>query len=75
MRKFNKTWLHAKVLARRADHVHGEKRKQLVERLMKELSKLDPFEGMDEFTIWLARFLARVKWGDAGGALKIQVLK
>ncbi len=38
-----------------------------MEKLIKELPKLDPFEGYDEFTIWLARLLARVRWFDADG--------
>jgi hypothetical protein len=36
-----------------------------VERLIKELSKLDPFEGFSEGATWLVRLLARVKWGDS----------
>jgi len=51
-----------KALARRADRVHGEKRKQLVERLIRELPKLDPFEGVGGDTIWLAKLVARMKW-------------
>ena len=54
-----------KALARRADHAQGEERGWLVEKLVKELPKLDPFEGYDEFTIWLAKLIARVKWSSA----------
>jgi hypothetical protein len=54
-----------KAHARRADRAKGEKRKQLVEKLIRELPKLDPFEGVDEFTVWLARLIARVKWFSA----------
>ncbi len=50
-----------KALARRADHAQGEERGWLVEKLVKELPKLDPFEGYDEFTVWLARLVARLK--------------
>ena len=53
-----------KSLARRADRARGEERKRLVEKLIRELPNLDPFEGCDEFTVWLAKFLARVKWVD-----------
>lgn len=52
-------------LARRADRAKGEKRKQLVERLIRGLPEMDPFEGISEETVWLARFLARVKWFNA----------
>lgn len=55
-----------KALARRADRARGEKRKRLVEKLIRELPKLDPFEGFSDDTIWFARLLARVNWGDAG---------
>lgn len=34
-----------KALARRADLAKGEERKRLVEELIKELPKLDSFEG------------------------------
>lgn len=51
-----------KALARRADHARSEERKRLVEELIRELPKLDPFEGHDEFTIWLAKIMARMKW-------------
>jgi hypothetical protein len=37
-----------------------------VGRLIRELPKLDPFEGRDEFMIWLAKLVARVKWIDFG---------
>ena len=57
-----------KALARRADRAKGKERKRLVERLVREPPKLDPFEGYDEFTIWLAKLVARVKWGEAVGA-------
>lgn len=56
-----------KALARRADRARGEERNWLVEGLIRELPKLDPFEGCDEFTIWLAKLIARMKWGDADG--------
>ncbi len=56
-----------KELARRADRAKGEERKRLVETLIQELPALDPFEGCDEFTIWLAKLVARVKWYDAQG--------
>jgi len=51
-----------KALARRANQAKGEKRKLLVEKLIRELPKLDPLEGCDDFTIWLAKFVARAKW-------------
>ena len=54
-----------KALARRADRARGEERRRLVENLIKELPKLDLFEGYDEFTIWLAKLLVRMKWFDA----------
>lgn len=41
-----------KALARRADRAKGEKRKRLVEELIREIPKLDPFEGCDEFMVW-----------------------
>ncbi len=53
-----------KGLARRADRARGEERKRLVEKLIQELPKLDPFEGMDEFTVWLVKLVARVRWVD-----------
>lgn len=56
-----------KTLARRADRARGEERKRLVERLIRELPRLDPFEGISEETIWFARFLVRMKWFDFGG--------
>jgi hypothetical protein len=34
----------------------------LVERRIRELPKLDPFGGVDEFTIWLAKLVAMMKW-------------
>lgn len=52
-------------LVKRADLAKGEERRRLMERLIKELPKLDPFEGVDEFTIWLAKLIARVKWINA----------
>ncbi|MBA7501610.1 hypothetical protein ES706_00183 [subsurface metagenome] len=54
-----------KALARRADRARDEKQRRLVENLIKEFPKLDLFEGYDEFTIWLAKLLVRVKWFDA----------
>jgi hypothetical protein len=33
-----------------------------VEELIRELTKLDPFEGHDEFMAWLAKLMVRVKW-------------
>jgi hypothetical protein len=53
-----------KALARRAGRAKGEERKRLVERLMRELPKLDPFEGIDPNIIWFAKLVARVKWAD-----------
>ena len=38
----------------------GEERRRLVEKLIRELPKLDPFEG-HAFIIWLARLVARTK--------------
>lgn len=52
-------------LARRADRARSKGRRRLVDRLAKELAKLDPFKGFNEETIWLAEFLARVKWIEA----------
>jgi len=54
-----------KALARRADRVKGKERELLVELLLYELPKLDPFEGFSEGAIWLAKLLARLKWFDA----------
>lgn len=51
-----------KTLARRADRARGEERRRLVEELIRELPKLDPFEGFSEGAVWFAGFLARVKW-------------
>ena len=31
-------------------------------KLIKELPKLDPFEGFGEDTIWFAKLIVRVKW-------------
>lgn len=59
------TYHELKTLARRADRARGEGRKRLVEKLIRELPKLDPFEGHDKFTVWLAKFMARVRWVDA----------
>ena len=56
-----------KALARRADKARGDERKRLVEKLIRELPKLDPFEGCDEFTVWLAKLVARVRWADFNG--------
>lgn len=50
-----------KELAKRADEAEGEKRKRLVEKLIRELPKLDPFEGFCEGSIWLAKLIARLK--------------
>lgn len=58
-----------KALARRADKARGEERRQLVEKLIRELPKLDPFEGYDEFTVWFAKLIARVKWSNVQGLL------
>ena len=52
-------------LARRADRARGEARRRLVDRLARKLSKLDPFEGFSENTIWFAKLVARVKWVDS----------
>jgi hypothetical protein len=54
-----------KALARRADCARGKERERLVEALLKALPELDPFEGFSEEEIWLAKFLARLKWFDA----------
>ena len=54
-----------KNLARRADRAKGKEREQLVEVLLKALPSLDPFEGFSAQAIWLAKFLARLKWFDA----------
>lgn len=42
------SYLELKELTRRADRARGEERKRLVEKLMRELPKLDPFEGFSE---------------------------
>lgn len=55
-----------KALAGCADRARGEKRKRLVEKLIRELPKLDPFEGYDEFTVWLAKLVAKMKWLNVG---------
>lgn len=39
----------------------GGEAKQLVEKLLRELPKLNPFEGIIEGMVWFAKFLARVK--------------
>lgn len=54
-----------KDLARRADRAKGKERKLLVGKLIRELPKMDPFEGFSEETVWFAKFLARVKWVEA----------
>lgn len=54
-----------KALASRADRARGEERKRLVDKLIRELPKLDLFEGCDEFTVWLAKLIVKVKWFDA----------
>lgn len=51
-----------KELARRADRARGAGRRRLVEKLIRELPKLDPFEGFSENAIWLAKLIARLKW-------------
>lgn len=56
-----------KALAHRADCARGEERRRLVEKLIRELPKLDPFEGYDEFTVWLAKPVAKMKWFDTSG--------
>ncbi len=53
-----------KTLARRADHAKGKERRWLVERLIRELPKLNPFEGYNEFTVWFAKLVAKMKWFD-----------
>jgi len=50
-----------KALARHADRAWGGERKRLVEGLIRELPKLDPFEGFSEGAVWLAKLIARVK--------------
>ena len=56
-----------KELARRADRAKGEKRKRLVDKLIRELPKMDPLEEISEETVWLVKFLARVKWIEVDG--------
>ncbi len=51
-----------KELGRRADLARGEEREELVEILIRELPRLDPFKGFSEGAIRLARLLARLKW-------------
>lgn len=40
----------------------GARREKLVEILIREFPRLDPFEGFSGGAIWLARLLARLKW-------------
>ena len=54
-----------KALARRADCTRGKERERLVEALLEALPGLDPFEGFSEQAVWLAKFLARLKWFDS----------
>jgi hypothetical protein len=54
-----------KALACRAGRAKGEERRRLVEKLMEELPKLDPFEGFSEGAVWLAKLVARLKWSGA----------
>lgn len=54
-----------KKLAYRADYARGEERGRLVEKLIRELPKLDPFEGVSEDTVWFAKLVARAKWLDS----------
>jgi hypothetical protein len=51
-----------KALARRADRARGEERKRLVEKLIRELPKLNPWEGVNSRTRQLAEYLAWIKW-------------
>lgn len=51
-----------KELAKRADRAKGEERRCLAEKLIREVPKLDPFEGFSEQAIWLAKLIARLKW-------------
>lgn len=53
-----------KAPARRADRAKGEKRKRLVEKLIQELPKLDPFENFSEGAVWFAKLVARLKWSN-----------
>lgn len=39
-----------KELAKRADRARGEERRQLVDKLIRELPKLDPFEGHSDYS-------------------------
>jgi hypothetical protein len=55
-----------KAPACRADRARGKERERLVELLLSELPKLDPFEGFSGRAVWLAKLLARLKWLDAG---------
>lgn len=52
-----------KAPARRADRARGEERRWLVDRLTREIPKLDPFEGHDEFTVWFAKSISASKIG------------
>jgi hypothetical protein len=54
-----------KALARRADRATGKRRERLVEALLKALPGLDPFEGFSKEEIWVAKFLAKLKWFDS----------
>lgn len=58
-----------KDLARRADRARGEERRRLVERLMRELPKLDPWEGVNPRTRQLAEYLAIIKWIEIMGPI------
>lgn len=35
-----------------------------MDTLIKELLELDPFEGCDEFKVWLVKLVTRVRWVD-----------
>lgn len=59
-----------KELAYRADIASGKKRKRLVGKLLGELPKMDPFEGINRETVWFVKFLARVRWFGFSGFLR-----
>ncbi|KXB01618.1 hypothetical protein AKJ44_02355 [candidate division MSBL1 archaeon SCGC-AAA261F17] len=51
-----------KELARRVDQSWGEERERLLQKLLRKLPELDPFEGHSDFAVMVAKMLARVKW-------------
>lgn len=54
-----------KALTRRADRAKGRKRERLAEALLEALPELNQFEGFSEQAVWLAKFLARLRWFNA----------